>query len=193
MIEVILLVFLLAKLKKLRISCFFTKPVFYPILLCELIHLVFQITIFCGNYTFVPYAAIIKRTYMFLMLIPLFAYKQVKTALWGSACVFLGTFLNQFVMSQNGGKMPVFPTLSLLTGYVKADTFVGLTDIHVLGTQASHYIFLCDIFDLGYTILSLGDIFIHMFVFLTLYGTIKHFNSTGPERKTEHHVKNQSV
>ena len=38
--------------------------------------------------------------------------------------------------------------------------------------------YLTDIFDVGYSVLSIGDIFIRVFVFIIIYNTVKHLNVT---------------
>ncbi|GAA0727765.1 hypothetical protein GCM10008905_25750 [Clostridium malenominatum] len=72
--------------------------------------------------------------------------------------------------------MPVFPTLSYLTGYATPDAFSKVDDIHVLGNSSTKLKFLTDIIDVGYSILSIGDIFIRVFVFIIIFNTIKHMN-----------------
>ncbi|MGN0028014.1 MAG: DUF5317 family protein, partial [Clostridium sp.] len=76
------------------------------------------------------------------------------------------------------GYMPVFPSLSYLTGYAKVDSFSKVKDIHILGNSSTKLKFLTDIFDIGYSVLSLGDIFIRCFVFIIIYNTIKKINLT---------------
>ena len=90
-------------------------------------------------------------------------FQLYKPALIGSGSIVFGTLLNNFVISQNNGKMPAFPSLSYLTGYIKPHTFQAVNDIHVLGSGATHWKFLTDYIDFGYSILSPGDLFIHFF------------------------------
>jgi hypothetical protein len=103
-------------------------------------------------------------------------FQLYKPALVGSGSIVVGTLLNKFVISQNNGKMPVFPSFSYLTGYVKPYTFQAVQDIHVLGSGAAHWKILTDYIDFGYSILSPGDLFINFFSFLMLYYTIKAVN-----------------
>ena len=51
-------------------------------------------------------------------LFALLAFGLYKPALLGSLSIAAGTVLNRFAIAQNGGHMPVFPTLSYLTGYI---------------------------------------------------------------------------
>jgi hypothetical protein len=85
--------------------------------------------------------------------------------------------LNKFVIRANNGKMPVFPTLSYFTGYAKPDSFIKVNDIHVLGDSSTKFKFLTDIIDVGYSIMSIGDIFIRFFVFIIIFNTIKYIDT----------------
>jgi hypothetical protein len=107
-------------------------------------------------------------------LIFVLLYKQYISAIIGSVFMVLGGFLNNIVISANNGKMPVFPKLSYLTGYANQDLWSKISGIHVIGTETTKLKFLADIFDFGYCIMSIGDIFIRVFVFLVIFNTIKH-------------------
>ena len=72
--------------------------------------------------------------------------------------------------------MPVFPSLSYLTGYARLDSFSIVNDIHILGNTNTHWKILTDYIDVGYSILSIGDVLVHFFAFFILYETIKALN-----------------
>lgn len=80
--------------------------------------------------------------------------------------------------------MPVFPTLSYVTGYLKPDVFAKVNDIHVFGNEETKYKILTDFIDLGYSILSIGDIFIRAFVFIIVFNTIKSINELKAQNST---------
>jgi hypothetical protein len=94
----------------------------------------------------------------------------------GSIFIFIGSILNDIAIKYNNGKMPVFPKLSYWTGYVKEDSFTKINDIHVWGNSSTKLKFLTDIIDTGYSILSIGDVFIRVFVFIIIFNVIKHIN-----------------
>ena len=73
--------------------------------------------------------------------------------------------------------MPVYQSISYLTGRVTLEEYKMVNDIHILGTSETNLKFLTDFIDLGYTILSIGDIFMRVFVFLIIYGAIKKINN----------------
>jgi hypothetical protein len=176
MIETIVLAFIIAKIKHYKLAPLLRAWPMYPFVLLELVYLFFQFSVFNGNYQYVQYAGLLKHLQIFVFIIPIIAYKQYKQAMIGSAFIFAGSFLNNFVISQNGGKMPVFPSISYLTGYVSPNSFTIVSDIHMLGSADTQWKLLADIFDMGYTIMSLGDIFISVFVGLLIYNTIKILN-----------------
>ena len=109
--------------------------------------------------------------YKFIIFL-VFKYEIYNIALIGAACVFGGGILNDLAIKANGGFMPVFPSISYITGYVKPESFNVVKDIHVLGSSASKFKILTDYIDLGYSILSVGDVF----VFLVIFYSIKKSN-----------------
>lgn len=169
---------LLAKIRGNRIILFFRSWTVYPFLTVELLHLYFQIQVFLGNYYFVQFAPYLKRAYLFCFIIPIIIYKEYLQGIIGSVFVILGTLLNKFVMIQNSGKMPVFPSFSYFTGYVRPGAFNQSSGIHVLGSADTRFWWLSDFIDVGYSILSIGDIFIRILVFMVIYRTIKIMNSS---------------
>lgn len=176
MIETLLPVILLGKMKRLKMRYLFTTWSFYPILIAQCLLLALQICVFNNIYSLVYLAPVVKTSLMLVFLFPMFVFKLYKPALVGAGFVVSGTMLNQFAMAQNGGKMPVFPSFSYLTGYVKPYTFQSVRDIHILGNSFTHFKFLTDYIDVGYSILSPGDLLIHFFVFLMFYYMIKAVN-----------------
>lgn len=176
MIFIFVITFLLCVYKKYKVRYLFTSWTIYPFLIVQAVYLGFQIAIFMRVYSVVPLANLLKLLSMVTLLVPFFVYKLYSTGLIASVFVFAGTFMNRFVMAQNGGKMPVFPSLSYKTGYTAAEVFNVPGSIHVLGTADTKYKFLADIFDFGYSVLSIGDFFIHIYFLLILYQTVKVIN-----------------
>ena len=72
--------------------------------------------------------------------------------------------------------MPVYPTLSYLTGYIRPELFSLPGSLHVLGGEGTKLAFLSDYIDYGYCILSVGDVFIHLYACIMLYALIKAVN-----------------
>ena len=176
MIETILLSFLISKIKGYNIRPLFKSWTVYPIIFIEIVYLIGQAMIFLGNYSAIKYMALMKSFYLCSYLFLVFKYEIYKSAIVGSGCVLLGGLLNDIVIKANGGFMPAYPTLSYLTGYVKPEAFQIVNDIHTLGDASTKLKLLTDYIDLGYSVLSIGDIFIRVFVFLILYNSIKRIN-----------------
>lgn len=176
MIETILIAMLVAKIKGYKLKPLFRSWEVYPVFIFVIIYIFLNLTVFFGNYSFVKYAGTFEKIYFCTFIILIIRYKQYVSAIIGSTAMIIGTILNKIAISANAGKMPVFPTLSYLTGYTKADAFIKVNDIHILGSGVSKLIYLTDIIDLGYSILSIGDIFIRIFTFAIIYNTIKSIN-----------------
>lgn len=177
MIVEFFVVFLLAKIKKYKLKYLFYSWTFYIVLAAQCVLVFFEISVFFDIYYFVSFASYIEPAIIVSFLFPIIKYKLYTPAIIGSASIFLGTVMNRFVIAQNGGKMPVFPSFSYVTGYVTPETFSSVDDIHMLGNASTKFKFLTDYIDYGYSILSPGDIFIHLFVCIMLCYMIKKLNN----------------
>lgn len=177
MLETILIAFLVAKLKGYDIKPIFKSWAIYPIIAMEIINCIVQVMIFSGNYSAVSYLAMSKSFYLAIYLCLVYKYELYSSALIGSAFMIGGGFLNDLAMRANNGFMPVYPTLSYLTGYTNKEMFSIVQDIHIIGTAETNLKILTDFIDLGYSILSIGDVFIRVFVFLIVYSAIKKSNN----------------
>lgn len=98
--------------------------------------------------------------------------------------MILGGALNDIAIKANCGFMPVYQSLSRLTGR-SLENFQGMNDIHILGDSQTKLKILTDFIDLGYTILSVGDIFIRVFVFIVIYSALKKINNQGRKEDVE--------
>lgn len=173
----IILALIIAKLKKYRLKYFIKAWSFYPFIMVELIYIFMQVLVFSQNYTFLKYAPYLKSAYLYTLIIPIFVYKLYKPAVIGSASILIGTGLNRLVMYVNGGKMPVYPTLSLYTGYYNEKALAVSDGIHCAGTAETSLKLLSDYIDVGWSILSIGDLFIHAFAFIIIYSAAVKLNS----------------
>jgi hypothetical protein len=176
MIETLILALLFAKIKGYKLKPIFMIWEAYPQLLFTLMYIILEICLFHGNYHFVRYAAIFKPLYLCTFLFLIIKYVLNKQAIIGSSFLVFGSILNQLVMNANNNKMPVFPKLSITTGYVNTLIIDNVDKLHVFGTSSTKLKFLADIFDFGYCIMSIGDVLIRAFVFIILYYSIKEAN-----------------
>lgn len=151
----------------------FRQKSLIPYFLLELCYIGVQISAFCGYYGFVPYASWIKRLYFLVLLVPILAHRLYVPAIAGASAAAAGTLLNRVVMNANGGKMPVFATLSRWTGYFTPDFAAAGDTIHMAGDSSVRLAFLADWIDLGYCILSIGDLLVHSFTFIIIYAMIR--------------------
>lgn len=182
MIETFLLAMLIAKIKGYKLKPIFKDWAVYPAIIFTLFYVFMQISIFCGYYGFIKYASLLETLYISTFLFLIFRYKLYTSALLGSICIFIGTALNKIAIAANGGRMPVFPTFSYITGYAKPESFLRINDIHVLGNNMTKLKLLTDYIDLGYSILSIGDVLIRLFIFIVIYNSIKYINKITVEQ-----------
>ena len=178
MIEPILLALIFAKIKGYKVRPLFKTWAIYPLLAFVIMYLILEVMLFQGNYTFIKYASTFHYLYLLTFLILIIKYKLNISAIIGSIFIFIGSALNNIVIAANNGKMPVFPTLSYLTGYAKPDSFMKVNDIHILGSGVTKLKFLTDIIDVGYSVMSIGDVCIRVFAFIIIFNTIKAINKT---------------
>lgn len=178
MLETVIIALLVCKIKGYKIKPLFKSYAIYPVIFMQCVNLVMQVNIFMENYEVIKYSGIMKTLYLCSYLPLVFKYEQYISAIIGSAFVIFGGILNDIAIKANNGMMPVFPSLSYLTGYAKVDAFSKVNDIHILGGVNTNVKFLTDIFDLGYSVLSIGDIFIRFFVFIIIYSSVKKINES---------------
>ena len=72
--------------------------------------------------------------------------------------------------------MPIFPDISYSTGYTQYNVIMNaskFSDFHVLGDHTTRLIFLSDIFDIGGSIWSPGDVLCRLFAFIIVYFSVK--------------------
>jgi hypothetical protein len=119
MIETILLAMLVSKVKGYKLRPLFMSWHIYPVLAFVVIYVYLNMGVFLGNYKFIKHAHSIETLYTCSFIILIVKYRQYVSAITGSAAIITGTILNKIAIGANGGKMPVFPTLSYITGYVK--------------------------------------------------------------------------
>jgi hypothetical protein len=177
MIVEIIAVCLLAKFKRFKLHYLFRTWTFYPILLMQCVLVVFQASLFFRQYVFVRFVPYTEMAVILSFLFALLAFKLYTPAIVGSASIGVGTLLNKLVIAGNAGKMPVYPTLSYLTGYVTPEMLTSLDSLHSMGGPETKLKFLSDYIDFGYCILSPGDLLIHLFACIMLYALIKAVNA----------------
>lgn len=177
MFEVWLLVIILSKIKKYDIKEIFKSWTIYPIIIMELIYVLIQVRIFRGDYSFVANLKIFKNIYLISYLFLVFRYDIYIRAIIGSFFLISGGVLNDIAIRANSGFMPVYPSISYITGYIKEGSFNIAGDIHILGNAQSNMKLLTDFIDIGYSILSIGDVLIRVYVFIVLYGAVKKCNT----------------
>ncbi len=181
----ILVALLTAKIKRYQVLCIFKTYDLYPLFLVELVYIFFQINVFFDNYSYVQYASQIQMAYIVVLLVPIIRRKLYAPALIGSGMMALGSILNHIVIAANDGHMPVLPTLSRLTHYYRDDALLQRIDsFHILMTDATKMNILGDYIDIGYSIMSIGDLFIHAFVAVIVYYTVKSINQSTNKVKT---------
>lgn len=177
MIEILLLAFLIAKLKGYKLKPLLKSWTIYPILAYEIFYIFLTIKVFMQDYSLVKYSKIFFTFYLLCFLVLIIKFQLYKSAIIGSIFIFIGSALNKIAIAANGGKMPVFPTLSYYTGYAKQSEFMNVDNLHILGNGTTKLKILTDYLDIGYRILSLGDVFIHFFAFIIIYNSIKYLNN----------------
>lgn len=178
MLESVALAFIIAKIKGYKLKPIFKEWQSYIALTFVLAYIFLQTTVFFGNYRFIRYSKIFETLYLSSFIFLILRCRLYGSAIIGSVFITIGSILNKIVIYANNGKMPVFPNISYITGYVNNTTFTGIDNIHILGNEFTKLKFLADIFDVGYSVMSIGDIFIRVFSFLILYNSIKYLNTT---------------
>lgn len=153
----------------------------YPLLAfaaVEMVYITFQIFVSLGYYSILNYSRQLQIAYLLSYLPVIIIYGLYKSAFIGSAAVITGSLLNNLAISVNGGKMPVFATLSKITGYYDETAMLLHDSLHIAGNSETKLKILCDFIDIGFSVMSIGDIMIHSIAFIVIYSTITHLNKT---------------
>jgi len=176
MIETIFLTLIISKIRGYKLKLILKEWTFYPVIILTLVYIVINVTMFYGYYGFVKYSKILEMIYLSTFLFLIFKYELYNSAIIGSVFVFMGTALNKIAININGGHMPVFPSISYYIRNDNIDLFAKASELHVLGNRLTKVKILTDYIDLGYSILSIGDIFIRYFTFIIILNAIKYIN-----------------
>lgn len=174
MLLFILIPLILARIKGYRIRDLFRVCDLYPFFLACACHAFFVVNAWFGNHFFVRFAEVLQYCMIFTMLLPILRRRIFAPTMVGVGLTMVGTLMNHVAISANGGKMPVYPTVSKWIGYYKDGQLDGaIDDLHVLLDSSTALPFLTDYIDLGSCILSPGDVLIHAFASIVIYYTIK--------------------
>jgi len=187
MLPFILVPLIVARCRRHSLRPFLTAWDFLPLLAVECVHIFFQVSCWLGNTEWIGYGTYLQWAILLSLLFPILRRQLYVPALWGAGCTLAGSLLNRAVMAANGGKMPVWPTVSQWTGYCTREMLSsGLDKVHVLMTDGAALPFLADYIDLGWCILSPGDVLNHLFVSVILYCAVLSF-----DRPSEHPLKSR--
>ena len=174
------------KYKQYTIKQIFKHWSIYPSLLFIIFYLYLEYTMFIGDHYFLQYSYIIKTTILLSYLPLIYTYKLYYNTKYKddnilkyltspmficTVCLLIGSGLNKLATNSNFGYMPTYPSITFWTGYIKPDGFID--GVHVLGNAYSNMVLLCNTWDLGFTVLSPGDIIIRFFPYIILYYSIK--------------------
>jgi len=197
LIETLIASLILSKMKlsieiwkiKIHKKSYNIKPLFklwciYPVLFMSILYIIFQIMILYHNYNYLSFQRIFKDiliySYMLLGMNILIKNETYKPFIISCGSLLTGFGLNGLAMYFNNNIMPIYPDVSYSTGYTNYDMIINSTqfgDFHILGNHETNLIFLCDVFDFGGSIWSVGDIFIRLYAFIIVYYSIKTINS----------------
>lgn len=174
MLIFILVPLLIARIKGYRVLNLFRVIDLYPFFLACACHGFFILSAWMGYHGFVKYADALQSIMILSMLLPIVRRRIFTPTMIGVGLTLAGTVMNRIVINANGGKMPVYPTVSKWIGYYRDGQLDGTIDqLHILMDRSSRLWFLADYIDLGLCILSPGDVLIHAFSSLIIYYTAK--------------------
>jgi len=178
--------------KQYNMKLVFKEIYIYLPLLFLILYLILEVLIFNNITWFLPYGAIIKQVTLLSYLGLIVRYELYNsmyekyrdkgfiafiTSPFSLAifCLCVGYFFNYIAIVSNNYHMPLFNDLSYWSGYTDIHSFT-VDSFYILGDYKSKYIIFCDIIDLGYTTLSIGDVFIRFYPFVILFFSIKKSN-----------------
>lgn len=163
-----------------------------PPLIMLIVYIIFEAMVFMDYRQIIEYGTVFKQITLLSYLALIVKYELYDSAFgecqkseiksfitspffFAVVCLSIGYLLNYAAISANGGHMPVFPDLTIATGYTDIDEFTD-NSFYILGGFDSKMIPFCDILDIGFSNLSIGDVFVRMYAFIILYFSIKKSN-----------------
>lgn len=177
MILFILLAILIAKLRRHRIRVLLNEPSLIPVWTIEIVFWLLQICIWRQDYRFIGYAGYLQTASVLALLWPILKFQLYPQAIVGALMVGVGSASNRIVMHANGGKMPVIPSFSGFTKYYREGALEVSHDVrHVMMSEATKLNFLADYIDVGFSVISIGDVLVHLFTTIVIYCVIAKCN-----------------
>ena len=173
MILFILLAFIIAKLRRHRIRVLLREPSLIPIWIIEIVFWLLQICIWRQDYRFIGIAGYLQTASILALLWPILKFRLYPQAIAGAFMVVTGSTLNRIVMYANGGRMPVILSFSGITKYYQEGALEASQDVrHIIMSDATKLNFLADYIDVGFSVMSIGDVLVHLFTTIVLYCVI---------------------
>lgn len=177
MILFILLAIIIAKLRGNRVTVLLKEPSLIPVWVIEIIFWILQACIWMQDYRFVGYAGYLQTASVLALLWPILKFKLYPQAIVGAVMVGVGSAMNRIVMWANGGKMPVIPSFSGITLYYREGALEVSQDVrHIMMSESTKLNFLADYIDVGFSVISLGDVLVHLFTTVVIYCVIAKCN-----------------
>ena len=177
MILFILLALIIAKLRKHRIRVLLREPSLIPVWVIEIIFWLLQLCIWRQDYRFIGLAGYLQTASILALLWPIMKFRLYPQAIVGAVMVVVGSALNRIVMHANGGKMPVVPSFSGFTKYYQEGALELSQDVrHVIMSDTTKLNFLADYIDVGFSVISIGDVLVHLFTTIVIYCVIAKCN-----------------
>jgi len=177
MVLFILLAIIAARLRGNHVTVLLREPSLIPIWILEVIFWILQACIWMEDYRFIGYATYLQTASVLCLLWPIFRFRLYPQAIAGAIMTCIGSVSNQVVMAANGGKMPVVPSFSGFTRYYREGALEVSQDVrHIMMSDSTKLNFLADYIDVGFSVISIGDVFIHLFTTIIIYMVIVSLN-----------------
>lgn len=170
MIETVIIVLIL-----FTIWCSKKDWSFWLVLSTVIFYMYMQFRIFNNHYELLRYSDIIKYGTIGCYFIMAYKNKIYQSIGVAGIIMTIGLILNWIVIQENGGYMPIYPTWTLESGYTDLNVVGVNGDYHILGTGNPNIKlwWLADIWDIGYCIMSNGDVLIRIGMGILLFFSIK--------------------
>lgn len=177
MILFILLAIFFAKIRRYHVTILFREVSMLPLWILEIIFWILQVCIWMEDYRFISLARWLQTANILVLLWPIMKFRLYPQAIAGAILTGAGSAMNRIVMQANGGRMPVRPSLSAASHYFREGALELSGDVrHLLAGETTKLNFLADYIDVGFSIMSPGDVLIHLFTTIVIYCVIAKCN-----------------
>lgn len=180
MIEAVIIAFVLSKVKgyKVKYALYLKNWPLYIIIVSCLLYIFLVINSLYGRYYLIEYTSLYQSITIYAYIALIIVTVQKWYGLIATVFLFAGKLMNAVAVNANGGLMPVLPKFIANNTINTINTITSIDKMHALASSTVKFAFLGDWIDIGYNVLSPGDVLMRIFAVMAIYYAVKNTNTS---------------